>query len=111
VDGFLFPPFTIHLFLWSDAAYMMNGIYVISRESYIKARIIKIRTKETLHIEEAIKLAHNGFSAELSSHSETPDGFQMFLHENADGESICRKIFDALSRLPSGNTIVERINC
>lgn len=81
------------------------------RESHIKARIIKIRTNERCHIEEAIRLASNGISAQLSSHSQTPEGFQMFLHENADGGVVCHQILNALSRLPDGNVVIERINC
>ncbi|HVO66136.1 MAG TPA: hypothetical protein VMT12_06625 [Syntrophales bacterium] len=89
----------------------MSRIYIISRESYIKARIIKIKTSEHLCIDEAIRLANNGLSPQLSSHSQTSDGYQMFIHENADGGLICRQIIDALSRLPHGNIVIERINC
>jgi len=88
-----------------------NGICVIMRESYIKARIIKIKTKEQWYIEEAVTLACNGISTQLSSHSRTPEGYQMFLHENADGGILCHKILNALLRLPDGNVIIERINC
>jgi hypothetical protein len=89
----------------------MHGICVIIRESYIKARIIKIRTKEQCYIEEATRLASNGISAQLSSHSQTPEGFQMFLHENADGGLVCHQILNALFRLPDANILIERINC
>lgn len=89
----------------------MHEICVIMRESYIKARIIKIRTKEQCYIEEAIRLASNGISTQLSSHSQTPEGFQMFLNENADGGVVCHQILNALFRLPDGNVVVERINC
>jgi hypothetical protein len=89
----------------------MNGICVIMRESYIKARIIKIKTKEPCYIEEAVRLAGNGISAQLSSHSPTPEGYQMFLHENADGGLVCHQILNALLRLPDGNVIIERTNC
>ncbi len=89
----------------------MHGICVIMRESYIKARIIKIRTNEQCYIEEAIRLASNGISAQLSSHSQTPEGFQMFLHENADGGLVCNHILNALFPLPDSNVVIERINC
>jgi hypothetical protein len=89
----------------------MNRIYVVSGESYIKARIIKIKTKEHIYIEEAISLANNGISTELSSHSRTSDGYEMFIRDDADGVSICRQILDALLRLPHGNVVVEKINC
>jgi hypothetical protein len=88
-----------------------NGICVIIRESYIRARIIKIKTNEQFYIEETIKLASNGISTQLSSHSRTPDGYQMFLHENADGGLISQQILNALFSLPDGNVVVERINC
>ena len=89
----------------------MHGICVIMRESYIKARIIKIRTNEQCYIEESIRLASNGISAQLSSHSQTPEGFQMFLHENADGGLVCNHILNALFPLPDSNVVIERINC
>lgn len=89
----------------------MNEICVISRESYIKARVIKIRSTQRCHIEEAIRLANNGFSPKISSHAPIADGYQMFLHSNADGKIICQKIIDALLRLPEGNVVIERINC
>lgn len=89
----------------------MPGIYVISCESYIKARIIKIKTTKQSHIEEMSRLSENGISADLSSHSPTPDGYQMFLHMYSDGGLICQQILDALSRLPDGHVVVERINC
>lgn len=89
----------------------MDRICIISRESYIKARIIKIKTTEQFFIEEAIILANNGISTQLSSHARTPDGYQMFLREDADGGLICRQILDVLLRLPDGNVIVEKINC
>lgn len=89
----------------------MQEICVIMRESYIKARIIKIRTKEPRYIEEAIRIASNGISTHLSSHSQTPEGFQMFLNENADGGAVCHQILNALFRLPDGNVVIERINC
>ena len=89
----------------------MSRIYIVSRESYIKARIIKIKTSEYLCIEEAIKLANNGISTQLSSHSQTSDGYQMFIHEDADGGLVCRRIIDVLLRLPHGNVVIETINC
>jgi len=89
----------------------MNGICVIIRESYIKARIIKIKTMEPCYIEEAIRLAGNGISAQLSSHSRTPEGYQMFLHENTDGGLVCHQILNALFHFPDGNVVIERINC
>jgi hypothetical protein len=89
----------------------MTGINVISRKSYIKARIIKIKTAQLFHIEETVKLANNGISSKLSSHSRTPEGYQMFLHVDTDGGLICRQILDALLRLPEGSIVIERINC
>jgi len=89
----------------------MSRIYIVSRESYIKARIIKIKTSEHICIEEAIRLANYGLSTQLSSHSQTSDGYQMFIHENADGGVICRQIIDIISQLPHGNIVIERINC
>jgi hypothetical protein len=95
----------------SDVEKCTNGICVIIRESYIKARIIKIKTNEQFYIEETIKLASNGISTQLSSHSRTPEGYQMFLHENVDGGLICQQILNTLFRLPKSGVIVERINC
>lgn len=89
----------------------MNEICVISRESYIKARVIKIKTTQHCHIEEAIKLANNGFSPKILSHAPIVDGYQMFLHSNADGKMICQKLIDALLQMPDGNVVIERINC
>jgi hypothetical protein len=57
----------------------MTGIYVINRRSYIKARIVKIVSEEPSYIEKVIRLANNGISNKLSSHSRTADGYQMFL--------------------------------
>jgi hypothetical protein len=87
------------------------GIYVIRRESYIRARAIKIRTMGQRHIEETINLANNGISAMLSSHSRTPEGYQIFLQSDADGELICQQIIDALLCLPYDRVVLERINC
>lgn len=101
----------VYLMAGGNVEKCMNGICVIMRESYIKARIIKIKTNEQCYIEEAITLANNGISTQLSSHSRTPDGYQMFLHENADGGLLCQKILNALFRLPDSNIIIERINC
>jgi hypothetical protein len=89
----------------------MNGIYVISRKSYIKASIIRIKTTEQCFIEEAIKLASNGMSYLLLSHARISDGYQLFLNAEADGKMICQKILDALFYLPDGNVVIERINC
>ena len=89
----------------------MNGICVISRESYIKARVIRIKTTEQCHIEETIKLANNGFSPKLLSHARIADGYQIFLDADADGRMICQQLLDALLRLPDGNVVIERINC
>jgi hypothetical protein len=91
--------------------FFMTGINVISRKSYIKARTIKIKTAQLFHIEETVKLANNGISSKLSSHSRTPEGYQMFLHVDTDGGLICQQILDALLRLPEGNIVIERINC
>ena len=102
---------TLYVVAGSNVEKSMHGICVIIRESYIKARIIKIRTKEQCYIEEAIRLAGNGISAQLSSHSQTPEGFQMFLHENADGGLVCHQILNALFRLPDAHIVIERINC
>lgn len=89
----------------------MNEICVISRESYIKARVIKIKTTQNCHIEETIKLANNGFSPKILSHARIADGYQIFLNSSADGKLICQEIIDALLRLPDGNVVIERINC
>jgi hypothetical protein len=89
----------------------MNGICVISRESYIKARIIKIKTAEQCHIDETIKLASNGMSHKLLSHARISNGYQMFLDTDTDGKIICQQLLDALLRLPDGNVVIERINC
>lgn len=89
----------------------MNRICVISRESYIKARIIKIKSTEQCHIEETIKLANNGFSPKLLSHARISNGYQMFLDSDADGKIICKQILDVLSGLPDANVVIERINC
>jgi hypothetical protein len=89
----------------------MNGICIVSRESYIKARIIKIKTTNERCIEEAIKLASNGISSTLLSHARVSDGYQMFLDSEADGKMICQRILDALLRMPDGNIVIERINC
>jgi hypothetical protein len=89
----------------------MNKICVISRESYIKARIIKIKTVDQGHIEETIKLANNGMSHKLLSHARISNGYQMFLDTDVDGKMIGQQILDALFRLPDGNVVIERINC
>jgi len=89
----------------------MNGICIVSRDSYIKARIIKIKTMNECYIEETIKLASNGISLMLLSHARVSDGYQMFLDSDADGKMICEQILDALLRLPDGNIVIERINC
>jgi hypothetical protein len=89
----------------------MIGIYVINRRSYIKARIIKIVSKEPSYIEKVIRLANDGISNKLSSHSRTPDGYQMFLNFESDGELICQQILDTLLCLPNCDVIIERINC
>jgi len=89
----------------------MPGIYVIRRESHIKAKVIKIKTTGQRHIEETIKLANNGISAMLSSHSRTPEGYQIFLQLDADGGLICQQILDALLSLPYDRVVLERINC
>ena len=86
-------------------------IYVIRRESHIKARAIKIKTMGQRHLEETINLATNGISAMLSSHSRTPEGYQIFLQSDADGDVICQKILDVLLRLPYDSVVLERINC
>ena len=87
------------------------GIYVIRRESHIKAKAIKIKTTGPRHIEETISLVNNGISAMLSSHSRTPEGYQIFLQSGADGDLICQQILDALLRLPYEKVVLERINC
>ena len=89
----------------------MNGIYVISRKSYIKASIIRIKTTEQCYIEEASKLAGNGMSYMLLSHARISDGYQLFLNSDSDGTKICQQILDALFCLPDGNVVIERINC
>lgn len=89
----------------------MNRICIISRESYIKARIIKIKSTEQCHIEETIKLANNGISLKVLSHARIPDGYQMILDSDADGRMICQQLIDALLRLPDGSVVIERINC
>ena len=87
------------------------GIYVIRRESHIKAKAIKIKTMGQRHIEETINLANNGISAMLASHSRTPGGYQIFLQSDADGDLICQRILDTLLRLPYDRVVLERINC
>ena len=89
----------------------VTGIYIIKRTSYIKAKVIKIKTTRKRHIEESIKLANNGISAMLSSHGPTKEGYQIFLRVDADGERICQKIVDALLPLSYDSVVVERINC
>jgi hypothetical protein len=89
----------------------ITGIYVIRRESHIKAKAIKIKTMGQRHIEETNNLANNGISAMLSSHSRTPEGYQIFLQPDADGDLICQRILDTLLRLPYDRVILERINC
>jgi hypothetical protein len=89
----------------------MNRICVIKRESYIKARIIRIKTTEQNCIEETVRLANNGFSSILLSHARIVDGYQMFINADIDGKIICDKLLDALLCMPDGNVIIERINC
>jgi len=89
----------------------MNRICVIKRESYIKARIIRIKTTEQNCIEETIRLAHNGFSSILLSHARIADGYQMFISADIDGKMICDKLLDALLCMPDGHVVIERINC
>jgi hypothetical protein len=89
----------------------ITGIYVIRRESHIKAKAIKIKTMGERHIEETINLVNNGISTMLSSHSRTPEGYQIFLQPDADGDLICQQILDALLRLPYDRVVLERINC
>jgi len=91
--------------------HFMNGICVISRESYIKARVIKIKTPNECYIDEMIKLASNGISLMLLSHARIPDGYQMFLDSEADGKMLCQRILDALMCMPDGNVVIERVNC
>jgi hypothetical protein len=86
-------------------------IYVIRRESHIKARTIKIKTMGQRHLEETVNLVKNGISAMLSSHSRTPEGYQIFLQPDADGDLICQQILDVLLRLPYESVVLERINC
>ncbi len=91
---------------------LMNGICIVSRESYIKARIIKIKTMNECYIEEMIKLASNGISLKLLSHARVSDGYKMFLDAEADGKMICQQILDALlRRMHDVNVVIERINC
>jgi hypothetical protein len=90
---------------------IMPGIYVIRRESHIKAKVIKIKTTDQRHIEETIRLANNGISTMLSSHSRTPEGYQLFLQVDADGGLIYHKILDVLLSLPCDRILLERINC
>ena len=87
------------------------GIHVVRRESHIKAKAIKIKTTGQRHIEETINLINNGISAMLSSHSRTPEGYQIFLQSDADGDLICQRILDVLLRLPYYKVVLERINC
>jgi len=89
----------------------MNRICVIRRESYIKARIIRIKSTEQGCIEETIKLANNGFSSQLLSHARIADGYQMFISSDTDGNMICDKLLDALWCLPDSSVVIERINC
>jgi len=89
----------------------MTEICLISRESYIKARVIKIKTTEQSHIEETIKLANNGISLKVLSHARISDGYQMILDSDADGRMICQQLIDALLRLLDGSVVIERINC
>jgi len=89
----------------------ISGIYIIKRKSYIKAKVIKIKTSRQLHIEESIKLANNGISTLLSSHGLIEEGYQMFLQGDTDGELICQKIIDALLPLTDDRVVLERINC
>lgn len=89
----------------------MTGIYVINRRSYINARSVKIVSKEPSYIEKIIRLANNGISNKLSSHSRTADGYKMFLNSESDGELICQQILDALLCLSNSYVVIERINC
>lgn len=89
----------------------VTRICVIRRESHIKARAIKIKTTGKRHLEETINLANNGISAMLSSHSRTPEGYQVFLQPDVDGDLICQQILDVLLRLPYDKVTLERINC
>ncbi len=89
----------------------MNLICIISRESYIKARIIKIKTTEQNCIQETINLANNGISPKLLSHARIAEGYQMFLHEDADGKAVCDQILEAFRHLPSESVVIEKINC
>jgi len=90
---------------------LIPEIYVIRRETHIKAKVIKIKTTGQRHIEETIELATNGISAMLSSHARTPEGYQIFLHVDADGGLICQQIIDVLLSLPYDRVVLERINC
>jgi hypothetical protein len=89
----------------------MNRICIIKRESYIKARVIRIKTTEEGCIEETIRMANNGFSSKLASHARIADGYQMFINSDVDGKMICDKLLDALLCLNNGNVVIERINC
>ncbi len=89
----------------------INSICVIRRESHIKAKTIKIKTMGPRQIEEMTNLVNNGISALLSSHSRTPEGYQIFLQPDADGDLICERIIDALLNLSHDGAVVERINC
>jgi hypothetical protein len=89
----------------------MTEIYVIRRESHIKVKAIKIKTTGERHIEETINLVSNGISPMLSSHSRTPEGYQIFLQPDADGDLVCQQILDVLLRLPYDRIVLERINC
>jgi hypothetical protein len=88
-----------------------DRIHVTSQTSYIKARRIRINTTDAHHIEEVIRLSENGIASSIASHARIPEGYQIFPHLHADGEWICKQIRDALSRLPGGYVIIERINC
>ncbi len=89
----------------------INSICVIRRESHIKAKTIKIKTMGSRQIEEMTNLVNNGISALLSSHSRTPEGYQIFLQPDANGDLICQRIIDALLNLSHDAVVLERINC
>jgi hypothetical protein len=89
----------------------MIRICVVTRESCIKARIVKIRSNEQSHIEETIKLVNNGISHMLLSHARISGGYQMFLDSDADGEVIFNQVLDVFSGLPEANVVIEKINC
>jgi len=89
----------------------MNRICIVSRESFIKARVIKIKTTTDCHIEAIIKLANNGISHNLLSHARISDGYKMFLYSDANAKMICQQIIDVLLPLPDDDVVVERINC